>query len=188
MKIRRLHAPRRIFIGIKLADELADAFVDIQSALGDLPGKFIPPEDIHLTLVPPFETRDLPFVVGELRRALEEVPQFKLHFLELSWAPDRERPRLAWIECGATENLVALKKILLNTFGQKERIPFVPHMTILRLRGEDVGKSARRPIQRPVQFSMDVESVVLFESPHKGGSGYKVLAKVVLQPKNETPA
>jgi 2'-5' RNA ligase len=187
MKTRKLHKPRRLFIGIKLSDELADNFVDLQSAFGELPARFVPPKDIHLTLVPPFDTRDLPFVKSELKRALAETRQFKLRFLRLECGPDRERPRLAWVLCAATGDIVALKKKLLHAFRQKEKVPFVPHMTVARFKEVDAEKAARRRVSRPVRFSMDVESVELFESPHKGGAGYETLASVRLQPKNGAP-
>ena len=187
MKVRRLHSPKRVFIGIRLAEHLADNFIDLQSAIGELPGRFIPPQDIHMTLVPPFATRDLPFVKGELRRVLGEVHRFKLRFLRLDWGPDKERPRLAWVECGVTKELVSLKKKLLKIFGQKEKVPFVPHMTVARFRQADAERVAHRPIRKPMRLWMDVESVVLFESPHKGGAGYKMQAEVKLQPKDGAP-
>lgn len=187
MKIRKLHEPRRVFIGIKLSEDLADAFINLQSMFGELPGRFVPPKDIHLTLVPPFNTRDVPFVKSEMHRILAEVHRFKLRFLRVKWAPDKERPRLAWVECGATKEMIALKKKLLHVFGQKEKVPFVPHMTIARFKPSDAEKVAHRPILRPVRMSMDVESVELFQSPHKGGSGYKVLASIKLQPKDGAP-
>jgi len=40
--------PRRIFIGIKLHEDLAQTLVDMQKALTDLPLRRIPPKDIHL--------------------------------------------------------------------------------------------------------------------------------------------
>ena len=187
MKMRRLHNPRRIFIGIKLSEDLAGSFVDLQSALGELSGRFIPPEDIHLTLVPPFETRDLPFVKSELKRALAETHRFKMRFLRLEYGPGKERPRLAWVLCSATKDLIALKKKLLHALGQKEKVPFVPHMTVARFKKADAEKISHRAIKRPVRLSMQVESVELFESPHKGGSGYEVLASIKLQPKDGAP-
>ncbi|HEY4501931.1 MAG TPA: RNA 2',3'-cyclic phosphodiesterase [Candidatus Paceibacterota bacterium] len=182
MKIRRLHSPKRVFIGIKLSEELADNFVRLQTALGDLPGRFVPPGDIHLTLVPPFETRDLPFIKNELHQALGKEPQFKLRFLRLEYGPTQEHPQLAWVLCSATKNLIALKKKLLHTLGQKEKVPFIPHMTVARFKKTDAEKMTHHSIERPIQLSMDVESVDLFESPHAGGSGYQVLASVKLQP------
>jgi|SRR3989344_4207352 len=187
MTRHKLHRPRRIFIGIKLPEELSDGIIGLQSAFGELPGRFIPPEDIHLTLVPPFETRDLPYVKGTLRATLGRVRKFKLHFSQLSYGPDKERPRLVWIECSATKEIISLKKKLLKVFNKKEKIPFVPHMTIARFKKADSEKVGHRPIQRPVQFSMNVESIELFESPDRGGTGYKVLASVKLQPKDGVP-
>lgn len=187
MKKRTLHEPRRVFVGIKLPDEFQESFLGMQSALGTLPGKFIPPEDIHLTLIPPFETRDLPFVEGQLRTMLGSMHIFRLRFLHLDWGPDKERPRLVWVECGATEELISLKKKLLKLFGQKEKIPFIPHMTLARLKTSEIEIAVRQQIRRPVKFFMDVASVELFESPHKGGVGYDVLASVRLQPEDNTP-
>lgn len=187
MTRHKLHIPKRIFIGIRLPEEFSDSFISLQSDLGELPGRFIPPEDIHLTLVPPFETRDLPYVKGTLRVALGHVHKFRLRFSRLSYGPDKERPRLAWIECDATKEIISLKKKLLKALNKKEKIPFVPHMTIARFKKADSENITHRPIKRPVRFSMDVESIELFQSPHKGGSGYKVLASIRLQPKDGAP-
>ncbi len=184
MSKRKFHKPKRVFVGIKLPEELTDAFLDMQSSLGSIPGKFIPPEDIHLTLVPPFETADLPFIEGTLKTALQNTSKFKLRFLRLEPGPDKKRPRLAWVQCAASEELISLKKRLLKVLGLKEKIPFVPHMTIVRFGKTNPKEAARYKIKRPVKFSVKVESVELFESPHLGGVGYKVLKSIELHPGN----
>lgn len=158
-----------------------DAVLGIQSSLGDLPGWFIPLEDIHLTLVPPFETQDIHFVKGTLKTALQEMRQFKLRFLRVSPGPNKGKPNLVWIECGASEELISLKKNLLKVLGLKEKIPFIPHMTLVRFGKADAKNIARRRITRPLKLSMNVETVELFESPHKGGVGYTILDSAPLQ-------
>lgn len=181
--MRKLHKPKRVFVGIKLSDGLKDTFLDIQSSLGGLPGRFIPLEDIHLTLVPPFETQDIHFIKRTLKTALQETRQFKLRFLRVSPGPNKEKPTLVWIECGASKELISLKKNLLKVLGLKEKIPFIPHMTLARFGKAEAKNIARRRITRPLKLSMDVESVELFESPHIGGVGYIVLDSAPLQPK-----
>jgi len=190
MTRHKLHKPKRVFVGLKLAEELEGAVLYLQSALNGIPARWIPPNDIHLTLVPPFETQDVYFARYKLRKALTGMHQFPLRFVRLNWGPNKERPHLIWVECAASQELIALKKKLLKMFevnNVKEKVPFIPHMTLARLQKKDSERAARRRIIRRTRFSMDVVSVELFESPHRGGTGYTVFSSVPLQPKDGVP-
>ncbi len=180
MSMRLLHKPQRVFIGIKMSEEIADACVKLQADLADLPARFIPPEDIHLTLVPPWDESDIRFAEYTLQTTLFPAKCFTLELQRLSYGPDPMRPWLAWIECAASAELVALKKELMKAFGARDSVPFTPHVTIARFSEKDAEVLTHRPIDRSVRLSMRVDSVQFFSSPGKGGEGYTVLASLPL--------
>lgn len=167
--------PRRIFIGIKAPEEVAEALVRLQTRLAGLPVKLIPKEDLHLTLVPPWQETMVIRASQRLRKLLAGVPAFTLTLEKLSYGPDPWRPWLAWVACSDTEDIVAFKKTLLKAFGVRERVPFVPHITVARFPKEDETAPRRAPLDIPLHIPLRVERVQLFESPHEGGSGYLVL-------------
>ncbi|MBI2098505.1 MAG: RNA 2',3'-cyclic phosphodiesterase [Candidatus Wildermuthbacteria bacterium] len=174
--MKNLKPSRRVYVGIKVTDEIAEACVKLQSDMADLPAKFIPPEDIHVTLLAPWDMVSQSFVEERLRKALRGMKRFTLKFERLAYGPSKMHPRLAWIQCTPSSETNALKKSLLAAFKTKESVPFVPHMTIARFTAKDEEKLTHRPIEKPLAWSMSVESVELFSSPHKGGAGYKVLS------------
>lgn len=56
---------------------------DPTALLVDFPARFIPIEDIHLTLLPPWEMTDQELVEGKLRQALKPIKRFTLKFQRL---------------------------------------------------------------------------------------------------------
>src|SRR3989344_154674 len=107
---------QRVFVGIKVSPEIAEACLKLQAELGNFPARFIPIEDIHLTLLPPWEMTDQELVENMLRHALKPIKRFTLKFQHLLLGPDSMRPKLIWIECEASEELIKLKKSLLTAF------------------------------------------------------------------------
>ena len=171
---------KRVFVGIKMSDEIADECAKLQASLVDLPARFIPREDMHLTLLPPWEMTDQSFVEDRLREVLERAKRFTLKLERLSYGPNEREPRLAWIECAVTPEIVSLEKDLSRTFNVRDRFSFIPHVTLVRFRKEDKKKLLARPIEQAIALSMPVESVELFETPHLGGVGYTVLSSLLI--------
>jgi len=171
---------QRAFVGIKMTDEVAHECLKLQADLGNLPARFVPPKDLHLTLLPPWQMLDQHAVEERLKRALTNAKRFTLKLQRLEHGPNNMRPRLAWLACATDPALVALKKNLLHSFGIEDRVPFVPHVTIARYKKDSGPLMARSDIDRPVGFSMPVESIELFRSPHQEGAGYTVLASLPL--------
>jgi 2'-5' RNA ligase len=178
---------QRVFVGIKISSEITEACLKLQAELGNFPARFVPIEDIHLTLMPPWEMTDQKFIEDKLRSTIKPIKRFSLKFQRLAFGPDDMRPRLVWIECEATKELIQLKKSLLKSFHEIEHVPFSPHITIARIPTKDIDKARRNRINKPLGLSMIVESVELFASPHKGGEGYKVLASVPMELEHPTP-
>lgn len=185
--MKAVNMQKRIFIGIKVSDEIAEACVKLQADLADFPVRFIPPEDIHLTLIPPMEMTDLSFIEERLRQAFRNAKRFKLVLNSLSLVPNKMTPKLIWVECEESSEILELKRKLSEAFGIHERVPFRPHVTIARIPEENIDKLPRRSIARKIGLYMLVESVQIFESPHRGGGGCKVISSVRIPYDGLTP-
>jgi len=148
--------------------------------LHGLPARVIAPEDIHLTLVPPWNETAVPNAIEKLKSVAEKAEPFTLVFRHLGYGPQARRPRLLWADCEVDELLVALNAALQLAFGQSDSRPFRPHVTVARIRGNGAVVARKRPIDRELAFSQRVETIVLMQSPPPGGVGYRVLASLRL--------
>jgi|SRR3989338_2648849 len=180
---------QRIFAGIRIHGETLDKLVELQESLPPIPMRRIPQNDVHLTLVPPWTEGDFEAAGKRLRDALARPFTFPLKFKYLEYGPTREHPFLIWVTCEASKELIELKKRLLVAFGKKdkEKIPFIPHVTIARLKGSFGDARKEHHVGKEVPIVMEVNAVELLASPHKGGVGYETLKKVHLHREEETP-
>ncbi len=169
---------QRVFVGISMPQEITEECMNIQAELSDLSVLFIPPTDLHLTLLPPWEMINQSLIEEKIRIALRHTKRFSLHLEHLVFGPNTMKPRFIWILCSASAELIQLKKALLLAFHISDHIPFIPHLTLARLSQEDGKRLKHQPIKQPLKLSMPVTSVELFESPHQGGAGYKILASI----------
>lgn len=87
----------RVFIGIKVTDEIARQFTEFQGDLVGLPARIINPADMHLTLVPPWRTPDWTVVESQLKKILADIPRFTIEFELVEYGPTLHRPRLLWV-------------------------------------------------------------------------------------------
>ncbi len=180
---------RRVFIGIRINGDARDALIDLQEGLPPIPMRHIPKRDLHLTLVPPWIEKNVAGAAKRMRDALERPFSFSLKFKYLEYGPDPDDPRLVWVTCAASKRLIELKGRLLKAFGrvEKEKIPFIPHVTIARLTGSYSNGWRDHHVGKDVPIEMEVEAIELLASPHKGGVGYKTLKRVRLHREEETP-
>jgi len=166
---------RRVFIGVKASGELVDVCAQLQQEFADLPARFAKRDDLHLTLVPPFDMTDQGQVDALIKPITLRTDPFTLHLKKLEYGPTPHKPRLAWIECERAPELVALRQALVDAFEYQDRYDFRPHVTLARFKDQDRHLLKDRPIEKEVGASMEVTSVELFESVHREGVTYRVL-------------
>jgi 2'-5' RNA ligase len=171
---------RRVFIGIKAPGDIAATLASLREYFPDVPGRFVPPEDIHLTLVPPWQMEDQGMIEAKMHAALRGMEPFTIMLKLLSYGPSPDRPRLAWVSCEPSAELSRMKRSLAAAFPVQDHVPFVPHLTIARFDERDRALLRRRPVEQRIDLPMPVSSVELFLSPHRGGRGYEVLASLPL--------
>jgi RNA 2',3'-cyclic 3'-phosphodiesterase len=170
----------RVFIGIRIAPEIASQLAKFAAVLPSPPVRPVAPADIHLTLVPPWNEASIADAVAKLGGVATRFGAFSLVFQHVGYGPQQRRPRLLWVDCAASDEIVALRNALLERFGAVEERPFLPHVTLARIRSKGPSIAKNHPIDEPLSLAQHVESIELFQSPPPGGSGYSVLASLKL--------
>ena len=173
-------SPARVFIGLKVAREIALELVRFAADLEQPSVRPVALGDIHLTLVPPWEEASINEAVEKLRLVASRFGPFALTFQHVGYGPQPRRPRLLWSDCAASDDIAALHAALLQAYGQADERPFRPHVTLARIRGNGFSVARRHPIDRELSLTQQVETVELFRSPPPGVRGYQVLASVRL--------
>jgi 2'-5' RNA ligase len=187
-------AALRTFVAVLLAPEARLALVDLIPTLArSLPAEAVRwsgGDRIHLTLR--FLGDTDPGAVGAIGAALDAVAsrfsRFDTAMGELGCFPNRRRPKVIWLGLADPTGVLAelkaiLDEALLELGWQAEERPFVPHLTLGRVRGE-----ARIPDEavwttRPLEISVPVESLHLMQSHLKpGGAEYTALHRADLLP------
>jgi 2'-5' RNA ligase len=170
----------RIFVGLKMTPEIAGSLAAIAERIESVPLRLVPEDDIHLTLVPPWDETSIPAAVERLSKAVSGFESFPLSFERLCYGPERRRPRLLWAECAASPEIETLQNALLEAFGQANERPFRPHVTLARIERKDSAMARRHPVDQTLSLVQPVCSVQLFRSPPPGMRGYKVVASLPL--------
>jgi 2'-5' RNA ligase len=180
--------PVRLFVGLKIIAAVARELARLARPLEGPSVRLVPAADIHVTLCPPWTEVFVVAAIDKLRRALGDFEPFSVTFKSLRYGPNSTRPRLLWVECAQSAELVRLRTVLLATFGQPDDRTFRPHATLARIRGNGPAITRNHPISAALALTLSVTSVELFQSPRPGESGYKVLASIPLQGATRTPA
>jgi len=137
-------------------------------------------DDIHLTLVPPWQESSISRATETLRRAVVDFGPFTLEVQHVGYGPDPRRPRLLSADCAAIGELEALRTALLAAYEQADERPCRPNLTLARIRGSGRAIARQHPIDRPVEFRQLAGSVELFRSRSRGEDGYQVLVSASL--------
>jgi RNA 2',3'-cyclic 3'-phosphodiesterase len=175
-------SPIRLFVGLKIEEAIAQELARIAYGLESPEVRAVAADDIHLTLVPPWQERSTSDAIEKLRQVAAKFSPFALIIQHASYGPDRRSPRLLWVDCAAGDELTALRDTLLAAYNQSDEKPFRPHLTVARIRGNGRRVAREHPVDQPLAFRQRVETIELFQSPAPGagGRGYRVLASVRL--------
>lgn len=127
----------RIFVAIKVSDDLRDPVLSIQRSI-PLNVRWISPDNLHITLIPPWEAGESE--TGSIVEKLMKVspPKTLVRFKSISFGPSPKEPRLIWMTADATNELSALKRDIEAALGiNSPQRAFIPHITIARFRPEE---------------------------------------------------
>jgi 2'-5' RNA ligase len=161
--------------------DIARELAQMAQPLERLAVRPIATEDIHLTLVPPWNESAVSKAIERLRSVAESHSAFRLEFTHVCYGPDAKWPRLLWVECAAGKELTSLRAALMLAFGQSDERPFLPHVTLARIRGNGAHIARKCPIDRHIDLTQEITTAELMQSPRSGGRKYKVLASLPLK-------
>ena len=170
----------RSFVAIELSEEAKRGLVRLRRELERNEHRFVKwvdPTGIHLTLkfLGNIRTERVAEITEALRGAAQGIPPFHLEISGLGAFPSLGQPRVLWVGVrGELEKLSRLQQNIDSTlatlgFAGEER-PFVPHLTLARLR-EGTSPVEKRSFGALVgsaifedRYSVEVEAVRLMRS------------------------
>ena len=134
----------RLFVAIDLPDRIKQAVAGICRGV---PGvRWLPPDQLHLTLRFIGETEDA--AIATIRSGLAAItsPAFPLSLREMGCFPSPRRPRVLWVGLSGGAPLMQLQHdvetALVAAGLPPEERPFSPHITLARLRDHREGDVA----------------------------------------------
>jgi 2'-5' RNA ligase len=175
---------RRVFISIPLPRVIRENIEVWQIRHPDFNVRWIKPENLHITVVPPWyvEEAELYHVENALQRAVKGFRPFSVHFQRIIWGPPGREARLIWAEGETTEEFQSLKNLIEDEllsdpeteFIVKENRPSKLHITIARFPPASIKKLSK--LDETAGWSFEVNEVALMESVLKmEGAEYGVI-------------
>ncbi len=169
----------RVFVGIKVSPPLKKVIANWSALHKNLPVRWIEDANLHLTLIPPWyvQSNEVEKIIKTLEPLKKGLPPISLHFNEISFGPDRKKPRLIWATGQSGSEISVLKKNLNMTLGTKEESrTFIPHLTIARFRTESFQTFPVKHLDEKILWKEKAENFTLFESVlRRSGAQYKIL-------------
>lgn len=179
---------RRLFLAIKLPQELLAQLHSYQEQLNPQLFRLVEEDKLHLTLI------FLGYVEEEKIKTIQNItleitknfqPQ-AIQFLDTVYGPNPKCPRLIWL-CGiSNHSLEQLKRILEKELRDKTKISleeesrsFLPHITLARIRTPFPSNlPPETKINTQIHFSFSPSSLWLMESHlYREGAQYTDLAE-----------
>jgi len=179
---------KRTFIAINLPQSIKQKLATVQNKWPDLPCRWIPERNLHLTLAFLGNTGEKDIesineVLGKIA-SLHSVFSIKLESIKYG-PPGKMPPSLIWIEGKPTKQLIRVKndmeKGLAETIGYKpEKREFKPHITLGRInktKWRRMEPEKRTKIKSVLKVKLDVNSIDFMESQLKrSGAEYKLIS------------
>ncbi|HWR00396.1 MAG TPA: 2'-5' RNA ligase family protein [Chlorobaculum sp.] len=174
---------KRVFIGMSAGRELVEAAGAFRRAHEGLQVRWVRPENLHLTLVPPWECRDVDPVCCALEHAVAGQASVEVLFDKVSFGPDQRRPRLIWATGVPPVALSELSWLLQGLPGVEEehRRRFLLHLTLARFNSSDLRAMASKKLRETVEWRGLPDAVCLYESILRpGGAEYVELFRCTI--------
>lgn len=170
----------RVFVGLPAGRELVEATQAYRQEHRELKVRWTRPENLHLTLAPPWQCLDVDAVCRALHDEAARQAPFEVAFERVSFGPDPRRPRLIWATGKATAGMPEFARRLFAATGVpgEPRKSFLLHLTIARFNSHDLEAMGARKLREPVAWLGTLDALCLYESILKpGGAEYRELCR-----------
>jgi 2'-5' RNA ligase len=123
-----------------LQDSIHNATTDLRGALGDGLIRWVPPQNVHLTLkfLGDVSTASLDLIEQMMVTEAAQFPAFDVQVDGLGCYPNPRRPRVLWVGLKAPAELASLQRGMEAAAArlgyESEERDFSPHLTIGRVR------------------------------------------------------
>ncbi len=173
---------QRMFVAITLPATLKLRIARWQKIHRDLPVRYISPENLHITLTPPWYG-DAKEMITLLKTYGPTVKPFIVHFYRIVPCPTRTQPRFIWLEGKRNKQAELLKKELEEVLKVKaEKRALIPHITLARIKPNDKKFLCKSCVAEPVDWSMRITTFSLLKSHlSPKGANYEKLTKFSLK-------
>lgn len=174
---------KRVFIGMPPGRALIDTAAGFRRDHAALKVRWIRPEELHITMVPPWRCGELGPVCKALEAAAANQAPFEVRFDSVSFGPKARRPRLVWAKGTAPVEMASFSGMLKSMFGdgQEAGRRFLLHLTIARFNRQEALKLAATRLDEPVDWSGMLDELCLYESILKpSGAEYHEICRVPL--------
>jgi len=130
----------RVFVSVNMPVRIQRdlARVTRRLSLASIPVRWVPPQNLHLTLrfLGEQAKSERGSIVDVLTRAAEDADPFEVSFGAVGAFPSPRRPKVIWIEVEAVPRLRLLRSSLEREMARAgfgtETVPFRPHVTLGR--------------------------------------------------------
>ncbi|NTV19976.1 MAG: RNA 2',3'-cyclic phosphodiesterase [Chlorobium limicola] len=174
-------AARRVFIGIPAGKELREQVLEFRKRHDWLRVGWIRPENLHLTVIPPWLIENPESVCTALGDAAHHFSAADVEFTTVSTGPDAAKPRLIWATGKTTPFFSILRDALYARIPleRTDERSFLLHLTIARVMPDEQDAIARMKLRVPVVWSPCLRTISLYESIlNPNGAEYRVLYEV----------
>jgi 2'-5' RNA ligase len=177
---------KRVFIALPISKNLKIKIEKWRDEFIKLPVRFIPAENLHITLVPPWYEENVKKVINKLedphfaRKIKGRLLPLSIHLKKARLAPSSSQPRLIWLEGETPQALLELKKEIEKILNKKpEKRNFLLHVTIARVKKEEEKRLKHIGFEKEIDWKDSIESIALLESHlEKTGAVYKILKEI----------
>lgn len=172
---------KRVFVGLPAGEEIVKIARLWQNQHIVLPVRWLEQKNLHITLVPPWETENVPGVIKQLEKVKSK--KFPLEFKEVGFGPKHGQPRLVWAAGLATKQLLDLRALVFESLGQRPGTrPFFMHLTLARFRPDIFTEFPKQGWPWPINWQMNAEKFVLYESILRPeGADYRALGEFAME-------
>jgi len=190
---------RRVFVAIGISSQLKEEIAAWQKEWNHLSVRWIKPENLHVTLIPPWYVGKIDELINLLKSCKNIVEPFTITFREVMFGPSPKKPRLIWASGDVVPEIIALKSKLEEALSprhhvrrgqtwlaqKREKRPFLTHLTIARFKEKDFTKFPAKTLPRTMSvrglhdkifWKEKVHSFLLMESHlRRSGAEYETL-------------
>jgi 2'-5' RNA ligase len=174
---------KRVFVGFPANETLIERVNMFRREHAGLNVRWIRPENLHVTVVSPWQCSSVEMVCRQVQEVSVRQGPFMVHFDQVSFGPEKSRPRLVWATGATPSGMVDFAMTVCNATGNgnSTSASFLLHLTIARFNGHDLRTMGINTFSEPVTWQGMLDSICLYESRLKpSGAEYLELCRFTL--------